>query len=272
MNHALKYRQHLPEVRRIVIKIGSRVIVQKTGRPDIPRMKDLVKQVAQLHRDGCEVVLVTSGAVAAGMESLGMPERPETVPMQQMAAAVGQTRLMSQYAAYFGREKLKVGQVLLTRSDFKHKIRLTNARRTLGHLLRASVIPIINENDVVADEEIRADLTLGDNDNLAAMVVKLVRADLLVLLTTVDGLREPGINGSTTRVSYLESVTRKVFDLVSPDKGALSKGGMASKLRAAQAASRTGCSVVIANGRQNQVLCDVLAGKDVGTLILPSGV
>ena len=272
MQHSLKYREYLPEARRIVVKIGSRVIVQKSGRPDIIRIKELVKQVAGLRREGYEVVLVSSGAIAAGMEALGIEQRPDTVPKQQMAAAVGQTRLMSRYSEFFAKEKIKVGQVLLTRSDFNHKIRLANARRTLGHLLRAGVMPIVNENDVVADEEIRADLTLGDNDYLAALVVKLVRADLMVMLTTVDGLREPGVKGRTRRVKYVEQIGRKTFALVSPDTNALSKGGMASKLRAAQMASRTGCFVVIANGRQNGVLSDTVSGKDVGTLVLASGV
>jgi len=175
---------------------------------------------------------------------------------------------MSQYAEMFGQRGLKVGQVLLTHSDFHHKVRLTNARRTMEHLIRRKVIPIINENDVVADEEMRAVLTLGDNDNLASLVVKVIRADLMILLTTVDGLREPGMRGRTRRVRYLESITRKTYALVNGHDSHLSKGGMATKLKAADAAAKAGCSVVIANGRKTGVLSSIMAGEDTGTLVL----
>jgi glutamate 5-kinase len=218
------------------------------------------------------VAVVTSGAIGAGMETLGMKERPQNLPDLQMAAAVGQTRLMSRYEELFGAAGCTVGQILLTHDDFHQTVRLTNARRTMEKLMRSGVIPIINENDVVADEEIRADLALGDNDNLASLVVKLIRADLLIILSTVDGVREPGVGGRTRRVRYLESVTRKTFQLVTDGNSRLSKGGMTSKLKAAQAASKTGCSAVIANGRQNGVITSVLKGDDVGTLIVGQGV
>ena len=139
-------------------------------------------------------------------------------------------------------------------------------------LIRHSVIPIINENDVVADEEIRADLALGDNDYLASLVVKLIRADLMILLTTVDGLREPGKQGRTRRVRYLESITRKTYGLVNAHDSHLSKGGMATKLKAAASAAKAGSCAVIANGRETGILTRILAGEDVGTLILASAV
>jgi glutamate 5-kinase len=269
---SLKYRSVIPDARRVVIKIGSRVLVQKTGRPDRRRMRSLIREIAAIQAAGHEVVVITSGAVGAGMEALGMTSRPETLPELQMAAAVGQTRLMSRYDELFGQRGCKVGQVLLTHSDFHHKVRLTNARRTMESLIRHQVIPIINENDVVADEEIKADLALGDNDYLASLVVKLIRADLLILLTTVDGLREPATNGRTTRVRYLESITRKTYALVNSHDSHLSKGGMATKLKAAAAASKAGCSAVIANGRQTGVLTSVIAGEDVGTLVIASAI
>ena len=221
---SLRYRSVIPDARRVVIKIGSRVLVQKTGRPDKRRMRSLIREMAEIQAAGHEVVVITSGAVGAGMEALGMTSRPETLPELQMAAAIGQARLMSQYADMFGQRGLMVGQILLTHADFQHKIRLTNARRTIESLIRHGVIPIINENDVVADEEIKADLALGDNDFLASLVVKLIRADLLVLLTTVDGLREPGVQGRTRRIRYLESITRKTYALVNGHDSHLSKG------------------------------------------------
>lgn len=270
MQKSIRYRSVVPDARRLVVKIGSRVLVQKTGRPDARRMRELVQQLAKIHRGGREVVIVSSGAIGTGMEALRMKERPSSLPDLQMAAAVGQARLMARYDKLFSTSGCKVGQILMTHADFKQKLRLTNARRTMESLIRNKVIPIINENDVVADEEIRADLALGDNDLLASLVVRLIRADLLVLLTTVDGLRSPSKSGRTQRVRYIESVTRGTFDLVKTGPSQLSRGGMASKLRAAQSASKSGCCTVIANGRQNGILTRVMRGEDVGTLILAS--
>ena len=263
-----RHREFLPESRRLVVKIGTRVIAQPTGRPDMRQLRSLVSQVAALRRKGYEVLVVTSGAVAAGMESLGIRERPKLVPDLQMCAAVGQARMMGKYEALFGHEKMHVGQVLLTHSDFLHRVRFANARRTMEHLLRAGVTPIINENDVVADEELKADLSLGDNDYLAALVVKLVRADLLIILSTVDGLLAPNPAGRMRRVPCVEKLGPEIFKLVNPSKNALSKGGMDSKLSAAQIATKAGCAVVVANGRKGGVLTSILAGEDTGTLIL----
>lgn len=270
MRTSLKYRQVIPEARRVVVKIGSRVLVQKTGRPDVRRMQCLVTELARMHKAGVEVALVTSGAIGAGMEALGMKTRPTLLPDLQMAAAVGQPRLMSRYETMFGKADCKVGQILLTHDDFLHKIRYTNARRTIENLLRHRVVPIINENDVVADEEIKADLAVGDNDLLASMVVKLIRADLLIMLTTVDGLRAPEPDGRTRRVRYIEEINRATLALVTSEKGSLSKGGMSSKLKAAKAVAGMGCNVVIANGRETGILGRILRGEDAGTLIVAS--
>lgn len=271
MKRSLKYREMTHDVRRVVVKIGSRVLVQKTGRPDLRGLRSLATQIAHLQRAGREVAVVSSGAIGAGMEVLGMTERPTALPELQMAAAVGQSRLMANYDAIFGKLNCTVGQVLLTHADFHHKMRLTNARRTMETLIRRRVIPIINENDVVTDEEIRADMALGDNDYLASLVVRLIRADLLVLLTTVDGVREQVASGRTRRVPYIESVTRKTFDLVTGSRSPLSKGGMATKLKAAQAAAKAGCASVIADGRRADVLARIMRGEDIGTLVLASG-
>jgi glutamate 5-kinase len=268
MQKVHRYRSAVADVRRVVVKIGSRVLVQKTGRPDVRRMRALVNDIARIRKRGIEISVVTSGAVGAGMEALGMKERPHSVQDLQMAAAVGQSRLMARYTELFSRTNCKIGQVLLTHDDFHHKIRLTNARRTIENLMRNNVIPVINENDVVADEEIRADLALGDNDLLASLVVRLIRADLLVMLTTTDGVREPGQGGRTRRVRYVERVSRKTFELVNGGMNALSKGGMHSKLKAAQACARAGCCTIIADGRKAGVLARIMGQEDVGTLIL----
>lgn len=268
MKVELRYREGIADVRRLVVKIGSRVLVQQSGRPDVRRMRLLVNDLAAIQSTGREVLVVTSGAIGAGMEALGMRERPTLLPDLQMAAAVGQTRLMSRYDALFAAKGCRVGQILLTRADFRHKIRHTNARRTMENLIRHRVIPIINENDVVADEEIRADLALGDNDLLASLVVKMVRADLLVLLSTTDGVRENGPAGRGRRISCIERVTPRTMALVTKSDTRLSRGGMGTKLLAAQSVARTGCMAVIANGRQTGVLARIMRGEDAGTIVL----
>lgn len=269
MNSGEKFRQTVPESRRVVVKIGSRVIVRKTGKPDNARIQSLVLQLAQMHRAGYEVVLVSSGAIAAGMEALAISERPSLVPDLQMCAAVGQGRLMSTYAELFAKQKIIVGQMLLTHDDFDHKMRLANLRRTMDHMLRQRIIPIINENDAVADEEVKADLSLGDNDYLASLVVRQIRADLLILLSTVDGLRSYDEKGRTHRIASVEVINKKILQLVKPPtSGGLSKGGMDSKLKAADACMKAGCNVVIANGARKDVLKKVIAGEDEGTLFM----
>ncbi len=263
-----KYRQFLPEARRIVVKVGTRVLADKAGRPMRSRIEGIVSQIASLRRAGYEVVLVSSGSIGAGMASLGIAKRPEGVPDLQMCAAVGQARLIATYEDIADAHRLKIGQMLLTYDDFSSRVRTGNARRTMEHLLRAGILPIVNENDVVADEEVKADLSLGDNDHLASLVARQVRADLLVLLSTTDGLRDTRPEGRNRRIPCVETIGRELHRLVRPVEGGLSKGGMDSKLRSAQIAVKAGCAVVIANGRKANSLTDVVAGKDVGTLIL----
>jgi glutamate 5-kinase len=261
-------RLALQGARRIVVKAGTRVLVQRNGRPDLQRLRALVKDLSALRRGGREVILVSSGAVGAGMEALGLKTRPTRLPDLQMAAAVGQTRLMTQYDSLFQKERTRIGQVLLTHEDLKHRDRHLNARNTILNLLRNDIVPVVNENDVVATEEIR----FGDNDQLAALVATLVDADLLILLTAADGLRAPAAKGRTARVSHLPSVTRQALALARGKGSTLSTGGMAAKLESAQTAVDMGTPVVIANGRKTGILADVVAGKDTGTLIgIPAG-
>ncbi len=256
-------RAALAKARRIVVKLGSRVLVQRTGRPDLRRLRGLVRDLARLRRAGREVVVVTSGAIGAGMQALGMSQRPARLPDLQMAAAVGQSRLMRRYDDLFAREHCLVGQVLLTHDDLKHRARHLNARHTMLAMLRAGVIPIVNENDVVAVDEIK----FGDNDLLASLVVQLVQAELLILLTTTDGLRARVPGGRTRRVPGVAAVTSAVLGLAAGKGSALSTGGMASKLESARAAAQAGAAVVIADGRRAGILGAILAGADTGTLI-----
>ena len=244
---------------RIVVKVGTHAIATRTGRPDYPALRRLVSQLCALRKAGNEVVFVSSGAVAAGVESLGLRARPKDVNDVQLCAAVGQARFISEYEKLFGKYGVKIGQVLLTHHDFDDRRLAQNVRKSLDHLVKAGIIPVINENDVVADEELKGQ-TFGDNDWLSFLIAKLVKADALVLLTTVDGL----LDANGKRIPEIANV-RKAMRLVRVgEKGTLSKGGMDSKLRAVKAAVASGIDTYIANGRKS-VLAPLLAGKSVGT-------
>ena len=260
---AERLRSSMKEARRIVIKIGSNVLVERTGRPDLVRIVSLVAEIARLRKAGKEVVVVSSGAIAAGVEAMGLKSRPKTLPELQMAAAVGQVRLMTLYDRFFAEEGCKIGQVLLTHSDLENRARHLNARNTMMTLLRAGVVPIINENDVVAVDEIK----FGDNDILASLVTVLIDSELMLLLSTTNGLHAPADDGKAKRVPYLASVTEESLALAIGKGGEFSSGGMDSKLRSAQVAVDVGAMVVIVDGREQNILKRVLAGEDIGTLI-----
>lgn len=260
-----EFRKALSHKRRVVVKIGSRVLIQRSGRIDMRRISALVKELALLKHSGQEVIIVTSGAIGTGMEILGMKQRPSKLPDLQMAAAVGQNRLMTRYETLFSAERCIIGQVLLTHDDLKHRSRHLNARNTIMNMLKTGIIPVVNENDAVAVDEIK----FGDNDLLASLVVHLIDADLLILLTTVDGLRETMPSGRSRRVPFIKAITKDVIRLAA-DKGSLfSTGGMASKLESARAVSRAGVCVVIADGRKPRIITRIMAGDDTGTLITP---
>ena len=244
---------------RIVVKVGTHAIATKTGRPDYPALRRLVSQLCALRKGGNEVVFVSSGAVAAGVESLGLKARPRDVNDVQMCAAVGQARFIAEYEKLFEGHGVKIGQVLLTHHDFDDRRRAQNVKKSLDHLVKQGIVPVINENDVVADEELKGQ-TFGDNDWLSFLIAKLVKADTLVLLTTVDGL----LDAKGRRIPEVASF-RNVMRLVrAGEKGSLSKGGMDSKLRAVKAAVASGIDTYIANGRKT-VLAPLLAGRSVGT-------
>ncbi len=263
----LSERKKLAAGRRVVVKIGSRALVQRNGRPDTRRMAALVDGIAALHREGREVVVVSSGAIACGLQALGMKKRPDDLPTLQMAAAVGQSRLMAAYDRLFARTKCRIGQVLLTHDDLEHRRRHLNARNTMLKLLEHGVIPIVNENDVVSVDEIK----FGDNDALASRTAMLVAADLLVLLTTVNGFRATDAKGRSRKVDFLPGVTSETLSHAKGKGSAFSTGGMASKLTSAAEAARMGTAVVIANGRQTGILQKIVAGDKVGTLIPAAG-
>jgi len=252
-------RNKLKEAKRIVVKVGSRVLVDETGKPDHKRIHTLVSGISDAHDAGHEMILVSSGAIAAGIEALGLETRPESLPDLQMAAAVGQTRLMSLYSHLFGQKHIKVGQILLTDDLLKIEERRTNAKNTLASLIDHRIVPIINENDTVSTEEI----TFGDNDLLAALVSILIEADALILLTTTDGLKDD--NGD--RVPFINEISDDILALDKGANGHLSTGGMKSKLLASDKAAKTGTAVIIADGQTDGIIQNILNGEDTGTLI-----
>jgi glutamate 5-kinase len=258
--------RELGRVRRLVVKVGSALITTPRIGIDQKRIDALAADIAGARR-AREVVLVTSGAIVAGMARLALAERPRTIPEKQAAAAVGQSALMWHYDAAFKRHDVAVGQVLLTAQDIGDRTRYLNARNTLRMLLDLSVLPIVNENDTVAVEEIK----VGDNDNLSALVASLIDADLLVLLTDVDGLytADPAVTAEARKLDTVDAVTDDILRFVWDRAAGVSVGGMATKLEAAQKAAASGIPMVIASGREEGVLTRLLAGEAVGTYFAP---
>jgi glutamate 5-kinase len=260
-------REAARRARRLVVKVGSSVLT-RDGALRPRTFSDVARQVSQLCREGREVVVVTSGAIAIGSRELGWEVPGRSIPEKQAAAAVGQIGLIEIYRRRFARHERRVAQILLTRTGLEERERFLNARHTLLQLLRLGVVPIVNENDTVATEEIR----FGDNDNLSATVVNLVGADLLVILTDVDGLydRPPSEAGAAPPRLYdvVESIGAEIERAAQGSLSAFGRGGMTTKLQAAQAAARCGASTVLCNGNAKDVLLRVAGGEREGTLFL----
>jgi len=254
------------KIRRIVVKVGSGVLAAKNGLNNRV-ISGITKDISVLRKNGIDVILVSSGAIASGMKKIGLAKRPVTIFDQQATAAVGQASLMMAYENAFARHNLKVAQILITRDDLNHRGRYLNARNTVFTLLSWHIIPIINENDTVVADEIQ----FGDNDNLSAMVTNMAEADLLVLLTDMDGLfdKNPREHKDANIIPLVKKVDRSVMGFAGSLTGTFGTGGMASKLKAAQQATVGGIPVVIANGHKQEILTDIFAGKEVGTLFMP---
>ncbi len=252
--------------RRVVVKVGSGLIADPTHGPDPTRIGPLAAELAQMMRAGVQVALVTSGAIAAGTARLGLGARPRSIPEKQAAAAVGQAALVWHYEQACASHGVRVAQVLLTQEDVSHRARYLNARNTLMTLLAFKVLPVVNENDTVAVEEIK----VGDNDNLAALVAALIDADLLVLLSDIDGLYtgDPRRDPDARRIERVDAVTPEM-EARAGAGGPLGTGGMVTKLQAAQKAMAAGIPMVIADGRHPPVLRAVLRGEPVGTFFAP---
>jgi glutamate 5-kinase len=252
---------------RIVVKVGTRTLSAGGDRLSRPRMIDLVRQITRLHAEGHELLFVSSGAIFAGREALGTSPRRKDIPFKQTLAAIGQVRLMAIYEQLFGLYDTRIAQALLTRDDLADRERYLNARNTMLSLLRLGVVPVINENDVVGVEEIR----IGDNDNLSALVANLVEADLLVMLTDLAGLftADPRLDPDAELIREVTSIDDDIHRLAGGSGSSVGTGGAATKIEAAEMATRSGTQVVIASGGEPDVLLRLVDGESLGTRFLP---
>ena len=251
---------------RIVVKVGTSTLAHPTGRLNIRHVEELVKVLSDLKNAGHEVVLVSSGAIGMGVGKLNLPGKPADMPTKQAAAAVGQCELMYTYDKLFAQYNHTVAQILLTGEDIDHADRRQNFENTIYRLLELGALPVINENDTVATAEIK----VGDNDTLGGIVACTVKADLLVLLSDIEGLytADPRKDPKATLIPVVEAVTPEIEALGGGVGSGLGTGGMATKLRAAKMVTRAGCDMVIANGESPALLYDIVAGKAVGTRFL----
>lgn len=260
-------RDILRAVRRVVIKLGSSVVTTDQGL-DHRVIRSIAQDVSNHKKSGKEFILVSSGAIAAGVRRLRLKEGARSIPQKQAAASVGQSRLMAAYEAAFGAYDIRVGQMLLTKDDFSERRRYLNARNTLTTLLSWDVIPIINENDTVVVDEIK----LGDNDNLSALVATMADADLLLTLSDIEGLLDcdPRLNNNACLIPQVEEITDQIRSCAGAQPGKFGRGGMASKLDAAQKVRISGITMIIAKGKEPGIVDMVLKGHQCGTIFLPA--
>ena len=248
---------------RIVIKIGTSTLAHPTGHLNIRLVEELCKTISDIKNAGHQVILVSSGAIGMGVGKLGLLERPKDIPTKQAAAAVGQCELMYTYDKLFGEYNHTVAQLLITGEDIRSHQRHENFSNTLNRLLELGALPIINENDTVSTDEI----VIGDNDTLAAYVAESVKAELLILLSDINGLytADPHKDPNATLIPVIEELTEEIYALAGASSTKQGTGGMVTKLRAAAISTKAGCDMVISNGKNPQGLYDILDGKPVGT-------
>ena len=259
------------QYRRVVVKIGTRLLTGGSQNLDPAVMSNLVAQVAQLHKRGMEPIIVSSGAIASGRHKLGLTRTVKDVPLKQVLAAVGQGRLMNTYERLFDKYNITVAQALLTKADLADRAGYLNARNTLLALMELGVIGIVNENDVISIDEIK-EAKFGDNDNLSAMVANLVDADLLIILTDTDGLytADPHRDPGAQLIPVVEKINAKIVRLGAINEDNIGTGGMITKIEAARLATSSGVEVVIANGKVENVIGRLAWGEALGTRFLPS--
>jgi len=258
----------ISNIKRVIVKIGSSILTNEFGELQGSVFDEIAKAISNLKTRKIEAVLVSSGAIASGMKKLNLKEKPKDISMKQAIAACGQSALMWNYEQAFSSFDEKVAQILITHDGLSERKRFLNARKTLLALLRMGIVPIINENDTVAVEEIM----LGDNDNLAALVTSLVEADLLILLTNIDGLytKDPRNHKDAEFISLIDEIDAGIQNMAGETMGKTTTGGMRTKIEAAKSAAAFGVPTIIANGRKLSTLSDIFAGEEIGTLFLPA--
>ncbi|MBR5381529.1 MAG: glutamate 5-kinase [Oscillospiraceae bacterium] len=258
---------------RIVVKIGTSTLAHPTGRLNIRQVEELCKTMSDLKNAGHEVILVSSGAIGMGVGKLNLPGRPSDMPTKQAAAAVGQCELMYTYDRLFGAYNHTVAQVLLTADDVRDPHRSANLRTTLHRLLELGALPVINENDAVSTDEIGVSTTIGENDTLSAIVAVLADAELLVLLSDIDGLftKDPHRYPDAELITVVPAVTPEIRALAGEKGSPLASGGMETKLRAAEIATAAGVDMIITNGSHPACLYDITEGRPTGTRFIGKG-
>ncbi|MFZ7134049.1 MAG: glutamate 5-kinase [Eubacteriales bacterium] len=261
-------QRQIKEIKRIILKIGTSSITYENGNINLRKMEVLSRIISDLNSSGREVVLVSSGAIGAGMDQMGLVEKPKDLKMKQAAAAVGQAILMQLYQKFFAEYNKNIAQILLTSDVFNNPIKKSNTYNTINTLFSMGIVPIVNENDCISTDEIDGD-RFGDNDTLSAMVAVLVQADLLIILSDVEGLCDgnPCKVDNAKLITYIDSITDEIIALAENTDNHLGTGGMITKLNAAQIASKNGISTVLTNSKDLQNIYDILEGKDVGTYI-----
>ena len=261
----MNLREHLKDKKRVVIKVGTSSLTHpETGMIDLIKLEKLVRELSDLHNQGKEVILVSSGAIAVGRKTIGMKERPRKLELKQACASIGQARLMMIYQKLFMEYNQIASQILMTKNTFINGENRINARNTFETLLSLGAIPIVNENDTISTYEIR----FGDNDTLSAIVTALVEADLLILLSDIDGLftDDPNRNPNAEFIEYVDHIDRDLEKMAKGAASDLGTGGMSTKLHAAQIATASGAEMIIANGRDMGVIHRIMGGEPIGTL------
>ncbi|MDO6354041.1 glutamate 5-kinase [Caloramator sp. CAR-1] len=256
----------LKSCKRIVVKVGTSTLTYSNGLPNYDAMEKLIRQLANAKNKGYEIVLVTSGAIGVGMAKLKLKQRPKTIPEKQACAAVGQGLLMHLYEKIFSEYCINVAQILLTREDVNDRQRFLNARNLMFELIKSDIVPIINENDAVAVDEIK----IGDNDNLSALVAMLSDADLLVILSDIDGLydKDPNIYEDAKLISTVKKINDNILKMAGDSKTKIGTGGMVTKIQAAKIATSSGIPMIIAKGSLDGVITRILNGEEIGTIFL----
>ena len=266
MGEGKAYREALQKAKRIVVKVGTSTITYANGKRNFSQIDRLARELSDLQNQGKEMILVSSGAVAVGVDRLGLPAKPNTIPGKQACAAVGQGVLMHTYEKLFADYGQIVAQVLITRTEAIDRHRYTNCRNTFMTLLQQGVIPIVNENDVVALDELK----IGDNDNMSALVAGIVDADLVIILSDIDGLytANPATHPDATLVHTVLEITPEVEASAGGVGSSRGTGGMATKIQAAKAATNSGIQLVIASGTEKNAIPRILQGEEIGTLFV----